>query len=49
MRQEFAKWVIKTSVFSGRKPQAGNYCVRCNIAFAEGHQGPTNQSLDRRQ
>jgi hypothetical protein len=26
MRKEFAKWEIKTSVFSGRKPQAGNYC-----------------------
>jgi len=24
MRNEFAKWEIKTSVFSGRKPQAGN-------------------------
>jgi len=26
MRNEFAKWEIKTSVFSGRKPQAGNCC-----------------------
>ena len=24
MRNEFAKWEIKTSVFSGRKSQAGN-------------------------
>ncbi len=24
MRSEFAKWEIKTSVFSGRKSQAGN-------------------------
>jgi hypothetical protein len=28
MRKEFAKWEIKTSVFSGRKPQAGNYCAQ---------------------
>ncbi len=27
MRNEFAKCEIKTSVFSGRKPQAGNCCV----------------------
>ena len=26
MRNEFAKCEIKTSVFSGRKPQAGNCC-----------------------
>ncbi len=26
MRSEFAKWEIKTSVFSGRKSQAGNCC-----------------------
>ena len=26
MRNEFAKWEIKTSVFSGRKSLAGNYC-----------------------
>src|SRR5208337_2894012 len=26
MRDEFAKCEIKTSVFSGRKPPAGNYC-----------------------
>src|SRR5271166_5399173 len=27
MHNEFAKWEIKTSVFSGRKPQAGNCWV----------------------
>ena len=31
MRNEFAKWEIKTSVFSGRKSQAGNYWGQLKI------------------
>src|SRR5208337_267880 len=31
MHNEFAKWEIKTSVFSGRKPQAGNCCCPISI------------------
>jgi hypothetical protein len=33
MRNEFAKWEIKTSVFSGRKSQAGNCCCGANVSF----------------
>ena len=35
MRSQFAKWEIKTSVFSGRKSQAGNCCHgrSCGRAF----------------
>ena len=32
MQNEFAKCEIKTSAFSGRKPRAGNYCIRLNVA-----------------
>ncbi len=32
MRSEFAKWEIKTSVFSGRKSQAGNCCLPEELA-----------------
>src|SRR5271157_1480991 len=35
MRDEFAKCEIKTSVFSGRKPPAGNYCTIIAIAVLE--------------
>ena len=31
MRNEFAKCEIKASVFSGRKPQAGNCCFVNNV------------------
>src|SRR5208337_2228617 len=31
MHNEFAKCEIKTSVFSGRKPPAGNYCILCHF------------------
>src|SRR5208337_4350430 len=34
MHNEFAKWEIKTSVFSGRKPQAGNCCFLSLLAQA---------------
>ena len=34
MPDEFAKWEIKTSVFSGRKPQDGNYWCRRKPAVA---------------
>ena len=37
MRSEFAKWEIKTSVFSGRKSQAGNCWYRLNDQRLEGH------------
>jgi len=41
MRNEFAKWEIKTSVFSGRKPQAGNCCDGSTSATLS----PSNFSL----
>ncbi len=34
MRSEFAKWEIKTSVFSGRKSQAGNCWLGSTLLWA---------------
>jgi len=33
MRNEIAKWEIKTSVFSGRKSQAGNWWDGPNVTL----------------
>jgi hypothetical protein len=47
MPDEFAKWEIKTSVFSGRKSQDGNYCRRVKIADGKVHVAKEGQVLIR--
>ena len=43
MRNEFAKWEIKTSVFSGRKSQAGNCYAGCVL---DGHDALAGRTME---
>src|SRR5271157_5192058 len=43
MRDEFAKCEIKTSVFSGRKPPAGNYCSLIDLDLAAAPPPPSTK------